>query len=173
MARTTKYDWPDDQKLQALLDEHGTLATAHQLGCPPSSLSNRIRRRGLRTPPESRDPDAPNGNGQADPPPAHRQIRPTAGEAGLELRGRRTEPNGGARSGEDSPTQEQDSLEHFGSADYQRVRGRPARGPFQAGNGDPADRSAGRPDRRKDALARLRPPAPPLFRAAAGPGLAR
>jgi hypothetical protein len=174
MARTTKYDWPDDQKLQALLDEHGTLATAHQLGCPPSSLSNRIRRRGLRRPPESRDPDAPTGNGQADPPPAHRQIRPAAGEAGLELRRRRTErePNGAARSGGDSPTQEQDSLEHFGSADYQRVRGRSAHGPFQAGNGNEADGSARDPSRRKGAVARLRHVPPPFLRAVAVLGLA-
>jgi transposase-like protein len=47
MARRTKYNWPDDEKLQALLDEHGTTETARQLGCPPSSLSNRIRQRGL------------------------------------------------------------------------------------------------------------------------------
>jgi hypothetical protein len=62
MARTTKYDWPDDQKLQALLDEHGTVETARQVGCPTSSLRRRIRKRGLRRPKEPGTPDAANGN---------------------------------------------------------------------------------------------------------------
>jgi hypothetical protein len=62
MARNAKYDWPDDEKLQALLDEHGTVETAHQVGCPPRSLSNRIRRRGLREPKERHQPDTANGN---------------------------------------------------------------------------------------------------------------
>jgi capsular polysaccharide biosynthesis protein len=66
MARTTKYDWPDDQKLQALLDEHGTVETARQVGCPPSSLNRRIRRRGLRRPRERQQPDAANPNGKPD-----------------------------------------------------------------------------------------------------------
>jgi hypothetical protein len=57
MARTTKYDWPDDQKLQALLDEHGTVETARLVGCPPSSLSSRIRQRGLQGSGERRKPD--------------------------------------------------------------------------------------------------------------------
>jgi hypothetical protein len=64
MARNSKYDWPDDQELQALLDEHGTVETARQVGCPPRSLTNRIRRRGLRGPKERREPDVANGNGK-------------------------------------------------------------------------------------------------------------
>jgi hypothetical protein len=63
MARTTKYDWPDDQKLQALLDEHGTVETARHVGCPPSSLRRRIRKRGLRGSHERRTPGGANGNG--------------------------------------------------------------------------------------------------------------
>ena len=63
MSPNAKYDWPDDQELQALLDEHGTVETARQVGCPPSSLKNRIRRRGLRGPQQRRNPDAANGNG--------------------------------------------------------------------------------------------------------------
>jgi hypothetical protein len=66
MARSTKYDWPDDQKLQALLDEHGTVETARQVGCPPSSLTRRIRRRGLRRPREPQKPNAANPNGKPD-----------------------------------------------------------------------------------------------------------
>jgi hypothetical protein len=64
MARNarSKYDWPDDQNLQALLDEHGTAETARQVGCPPSSLTRRIRKRGLRGPNQRRKPAA-NGNG--------------------------------------------------------------------------------------------------------------
>lgn len=64
MARTTKYDWPNDQELQALLDEHGTVETARRIGCPPSSLSKRIRRRGLRGPNERRTPQGANLNGE-------------------------------------------------------------------------------------------------------------
>jgi hypothetical protein len=64
MARNRKYDWPDDQELQALLDEHGTVETARQVGCPPRSLSNRIKRRGLREAKQRREPDAANGNGK-------------------------------------------------------------------------------------------------------------
>jgi hypothetical protein len=65
MARNarSKYDWPDDQKLQALLDEHGTGETARQVGCPPSALTRRIRKRGLRGSKQRRKPDAANGNG--------------------------------------------------------------------------------------------------------------
>jgi hypothetical protein len=63
MARHAKYDWPDDQTLQALLDELGTVETARQVGCPPRSLSNRIRRRGLRGSKQRPEPDAANGNG--------------------------------------------------------------------------------------------------------------
>ena len=65
MARP-KYDWPNDLRLQALLDEHGILETARQVGCPPSSLSSRIRKRGLRGSTERTNPDAANGNGRPD-----------------------------------------------------------------------------------------------------------
>ena len=75
MARNTKYDWPDDEKLQALLDEHGTVETARQVGCPPRSLSNRIRRRGLRDPKQRREPDAANGNGNGPWKPRRRMGR--------------------------------------------------------------------------------------------------
>jgi hypothetical protein len=64
MARTSKYDWPDDEKLQALLDEHGTTETARQLGCPPSSLSNRIRQRGLKGSKARRTQDAEKPTGE-------------------------------------------------------------------------------------------------------------
>jgi hypothetical protein len=66
MARTAKYDWPDDQTLQALLDEHGTVETARHVGCPPSSLSRRIRKRGLRGSKRRQTPDAVSGNGKLD-----------------------------------------------------------------------------------------------------------
>jgi capsular polysaccharide biosynthesis protein len=64
MARNSKYDWPDDQTLQALLDELGTVETARQVGCPPRSLSNRIRRRGLRASKQQGERDAASGNGK-------------------------------------------------------------------------------------------------------------
>ncbi|HEY7267388.1 MAG TPA: hypothetical protein VH501_06810 [Solirubrobacterales bacterium] len=68
MPSTKKYDWPDDNELQALLDEHGTVETARHVGCPPASLSRRIRRRGLRGPNQRRGPDTANGNGKPDAP---------------------------------------------------------------------------------------------------------
>jgi hypothetical protein len=68
MARTTKYDWPDDQTLQALLDVHGTVETARHVGCPPSSLSSRIRQRGLRGSKPRQASDGVNGNGKLDAP---------------------------------------------------------------------------------------------------------
>ena len=80
MARNTKYDWPDDERLQALLDEHGTVEVARQVGCPPRSLSNRIRRRGLRDPKQRREPDAANGNGK----PGSRGVEWEAGSRELE-----------------------------------------------------------------------------------------
>jgi len=63
MARKAKYHWPEDQELQALLDEHGTVETARLVGCPPRSLSNRIRRRGLRRPKQSGKANGAGGNG--------------------------------------------------------------------------------------------------------------
>ena len=81
MARNprSKYDWPDDQKLQALLDEHGTVETARQVGCPPSSLSSRIRKRGLRGSRQRRKPDAANGNGTQEA--ANSNGKPEAAES--------------------------------------------------------------------------------------------
>ncbi len=75
----SKYDWPDDQKLQALLDEHGTVETARQVGCPPSSLTRRIRKRGLRGPKQRRKPDAANRNGTQEA--ANSNGRPEAAES--------------------------------------------------------------------------------------------
>jgi hypothetical protein len=84
----SKYDWPDDQKLQALLDEHGTVETARQVGCPPSSLTRRIRKRGLRGSRQRRKPDAANGNGTQEaansngrPEAANPNERPEAAES--------------------------------------------------------------------------------------------
>jgi hypothetical protein len=84
----SKYDWPDDQKLQALLDEHGTVETARQVGCPPSSLTRRIRKRGLRGSRHRRKPDAANGNGTQEaansngrPEAANPNERPEAAES--------------------------------------------------------------------------------------------
>ena len=84
MARnaSSKYDWPDDQKLQSLLDQHGTVETARQVGCPPSSLSRRIRKRGLQGPKQRRKPDAANGNGTQEA--ANSNGRPEAAESNRE-----------------------------------------------------------------------------------------
>jgi hypothetical protein len=104
MARTRKYEWPNDQKLQALLDVHGTVETARQVGCPPSSLSNRIRRRGLRGPKEETPPAAARANG-----------RPDAAKA--------SEEPVRERDSAEVPDREhrgdmEKTLEHLGSADY-------------------------------------------------------
>jgi hypothetical protein len=120
MARTAKYDWPDDQKLQALLDEHGTAETARLVGCPPSSLSNRIRRRGLSGEKQRREPDAANANGKPDAmEPSAEPVREKASEGPTRTRMRET-------------------FEYLGSADY-RVRREP-RNP--AANGKPDKTSA-------------------------------
>ena len=74
-SRRSKYDWPDDEKLQALLDAHGTAETARRLGCPPSSLSNRIRQRGLRGSKGRRKPDAAEPSGVAIPEPGGESAR--------------------------------------------------------------------------------------------------
>jgi hypothetical protein len=89
MART-KYDWPDDQKLQALLDEHGTVETARQVGCPPSSLSRRIRRRGLRGSSKRLKLDAANGSRTPD------GARATGSPDALNRNGRPDAPNANA-----------------------------------------------------------------------------
>jgi capsular polysaccharide biosynthesis protein len=66
MARNPKYDWPDDKELQALLEKHGTAETARYIGCPPSSLSSRIRQRGLRGSEQPLPSDTANGSGKPD-----------------------------------------------------------------------------------------------------------
>jgi hypothetical protein len=82
MARNarSKYDWPDDETLQALLDKHGTGETARKVGCPPSSLKNRIRKRGLRRAKQRREPDAANGKPEA----AQSNGKPEAAESNAE-----------------------------------------------------------------------------------------
>ncbi len=105
MGRNPKYDWPDDQTLQALLDEHGTLETARHVGCPPSSLSNRIRRRGLRGSTQRRDPDAANWDG-----------RPEAGNSNgnPDL----AHSNGAAKPDHEQRSRKHESFAYLGSADY-------------------------------------------------------
>jgi hypothetical protein len=143
MARTTKYDWPSDQKLQALLDEHGTGETARQVGCPASSLSNRIRQRGLRGSKQRQKPDtanangtlnAANANGKPDaanangkPDAANANGKPDAAEPSEESVRERTEAGPDQRSrrqeSADTPHDQRrrrmpEPLEHLGSADY-------------------------------------------------------
>jgi hypothetical protein len=101
MAPNSKYDWPDDQKLQALLDEHGTVETAHQVGCPPSSLSRRIRKRGLRGSKQRREPDAANGNGTQEA--ANSNGRPEAAES--DGKPEAAESNGKPEVAESNPEQ--------------------------------------------------------------------
>jgi capsular polysaccharide biosynthesis protein len=115
MARGKKYDWPDDQTLQALLDEHGPAETARQVGCPPSSLSRRIRRRGLQGPEQRRKADVANPNGKPDA--TNSNQKPDA-----------MEPS-------DQP---REPLEYLGSADYQ-VRKKPEN---PASNGKPDEPKA-------------------------------
>ncbi|HEY6771148.1 MAG TPA: hypothetical protein VI035_01720 [Solirubrobacterales bacterium] len=95
MARNKKYDWPDDQELQALLDEHGTVETARQVGCPPRSLSNRIKRRGLRGGKQRREPNAANGNGK---PAAQSNGKPGAADSNGQ---RGDQPSGSATPDEE------------------------------------------------------------------------
>jgi capsular polysaccharide biosynthesis protein len=130
MARNTKYDWPNDQELQALLEEHGTLETARRIGCPPSSLSNRIRRRGLRgsnepgTPTEANGPpEAANANGK--PAVANGNGNPKA-----EGSGNPGTPNPDDSDRERKPTRRRpmrEPVEHLGNADY-LVRAKPRNG---------------------------------------------
>ena len=100
MARNRKYHWPDDQKLQALLDEHGTVETARHVGCPPSALSNRIRRRGLRASKQPGTRDAANGNGKLEDansngePPAKQRVPGTDARLGERSSRKEGEPAG-------------------------------------------------------------------------------
>jgi capsular polysaccharide biosynthesis protein len=158
MARTAKYDWPDDQKLQALLDEHGTAETARLVGCPPSSLSNRIRRRGLKGAKQRRKPDAANANGTPDavkpnlePDQAPVNGTPDAAKGNgkadktkatenPDATGPSAEPVREKRNPSEGPTRTRmrETFEYLGSADY-RVR-RETRNP--AANGKPDETSA-------------------------------
>jgi hypothetical protein len=126
MARSAKYDWPDDETLQALLDEYGTAETAGLIGCPPSSLSNRIRRRGLRGRNQRRKEDLAKANGKPDPTKANGKPdmttpnqKPDVPEPSDEsAREKRTSSEGPVRPRKREP------IEHLGSADY-RVRRKP------------------------------------------------
>ena len=130
MARNTKYDWPDDEKLQALLDEHGTLETARQVGCPPSSLSNRIRRRGLRASKPRREPDAANGNGK--PEAAESNGKPEVananGEPGpVDSNEERGEDSVGAHTPSEEPDEPRGRI-------WERLAARPSKEPVREPN---------------------------------------
>jgi capsular polysaccharide biosynthesis protein len=141
MARGAKYDWPDDETLQSLLDEYGTAETAGLIGCPPSSLSNRIRRHGLRGPNQRRKEDPAKANGK--PEAAKANGKPDAA----------------------TPNQKPDAPEPSdGSADY-RIRRKPETfAPVKTGResdsfAPPPASGASRPKR----------PGPALVRRVAGP----
>ena len=129
MARnaSSKYDWPDDQKLQALLDQHGTVETARQVGCPPSSLSRRIRKRGLQGPKQRRKPDAANGNGTQEA--ANSNGRPEAAESNREQsavdsNGDRGEESAGPATPDEEPR----------SRIWERLVARPSKDPAREPN---------------------------------------
>jgi hypothetical protein len=163
-----KYDWPDDQKLQALLDEHGTVETARQVGCPPRSLSNRIRRRGLRDPKQRRKTDATNGNGNGNREAAESNLRPSKqATPDEEPRSRiwemferrpNKEPSRGLNTNRDpvresKPSREPDEYRNRTFADHDSASGQLASLP-------------------KDGLAFLRRLPPPIWRVLAVVGLA-
>ena len=129
MARnaSSKYDWPDDQKLQSLLDQHGTVETARQVGCPPSSLSRRIRKRGLQGPKQRRKPDAANGNGTQEA--ANSNGRPEAAESNREQsavdsNGDRGEESAGPATPDEEPR----------SRIWERLVARPSKDPAREPN---------------------------------------
>jgi hypothetical protein len=126
MGRNRKYDWPDDQTLQALLDEHGTLETARQVGCPPSSLSNRIRRRGLQGSTQRPKPDAVESNGKE---PANSNGHADAASPNGK---RRKEPG---RERRDAPSRRHESFAYLDSPDYSNQVKPANRGAFDAGHG--------------------------------------
>ena len=173
MPRNVKYDWPDDQTLQALLDEHGTLETARHVGCPPSSLSNRIRRRGLRGSTQRRDLDAANSNGtpevgnsNGNPDLAHSNGKSDAAESNREPVRERTDALKGRSS------RQHESFAYLGSADYptQLKRGSPDAVDARIGNDDSAP--AQRASLTEGAIAPLRRVPPPIWRVLAVVGLA-
>ena len=126
MGRNPKYDWPDDRTLQALLDEYGTLETARQVGCPPSSLSNRIRRRGLQGSTRPK-PDAVESNGKQEP--ANSNGHAEAANSN----GKRSEDPG--RERRDAPSRRRESFAYLGSADYSNQVKPANRGAVDAGHG--------------------------------------
>jgi hypothetical protein len=171
MARAPKYDWPDDEKLQALLDEHGTAETARRLGCPPSSLSNRIRQRGLRGTKRRRKPDAEKANGkpEAERPDAEKangkpelpnQIQQSLAELG-EVLSRIPEESGGAAS-ERSPFIPPTAVK----------RGRESSSAGESGSAEPTQSSPRKRRRRRWVRSRLRRVPPSIWRGLAVLGLA-
>jgi hypothetical protein len=202
MGRNPKYDWPDDQRLQALLDEHGTLETARQVGCPPRSLSNRIRRRGLRSSKEGRGPDAANGNGKPEVAESNGERVREGTDARLDERSSRKEdePAGAATPGEESrsriwellaarpnkePARESKPRREPGESPSRTrvplehqgsadyVRGKPENpAAVDAASGGDDTASAQRAFRPEHALALLRRVPPPILRVLAVVGLA-
>lgn len=159
MPRNAKYDWPDDQTLQALLDEHGTVETARHVGCPTSSLSNRIRRRGLRGSTHGRDPDAANSNGT--PEVAHSNGNPDLAHS-----------NGAAKPDQERRSRKHESFAYLGSADHpsRLNQGSPAAADARIGNDDSAPgRGASLTE---SAIAFLRRVPRPIWRVLAVVGLA-
>ena len=135
MARNSKYDWPDDERLQALLDEHGTVETARQVGCPPSSLSNRIRRRGLRGAKQRREPDATNGS--VNPEAANSNGNPEAAESNGNPEA--AESNGNPEAGESSRKEGEPAAaatpdQELGSRIWERLAARSSKEPARKPN---------------------------------------
>ncbi|HEY6637810.1 MAG TPA: hypothetical protein VIZ61_09030 [Solirubrobacterales bacterium] len=171
MARNSKYDWPDDQKLQALLDEYGTVETARQVGCPPSALKNRIRKRGLGRPRHLRMPDAPNGNGR--PEAASSNGKPEAATSNREPKPSEAirEPKQ-SREPDDSRSRTRESFGYLGSADYRAhvTPGHPD--PVDAGIGNDDSAPAQRASGIEGAIEFLRRVPRPIWRVLAVVGLA-
>jgi transposase-like protein len=161
MARTTKYDWPDDQKLQALLDEHGILETARQVGCPPSSLTRRIRRRGLRRPRKRQKPDAANPNGK--PAQKGKLIEDLVRERREAIERSLTELELESRNVAQEP------LEHLGSAEYLARENPSTPTAFEPGADSAPAKRASLPKRARGLLRRV---PPPVWRSLAVLGLA-
>ena len=158
MPHNVKYDWPDDQTLQALLDEHGTVETARHVGCPPSSLSNRIRRRGLRGSTQRRERDAANWDG-----------RPEAGNSNAN-------PDLAHSNGADKPDQEHrrrkhESFSYLGSADFPTKLGPGSPDAVDAGIGNADSAPAQHASLTEGAIAFLRGVPRPIWRVLAVVGL--
>jgi capsular polysaccharide biosynthesis protein len=132
MARNSKYDWPDDQTLQALLDELGTVETARQVGCPPRSLSNRIRRRGLRASKQQGKPDAANGNGK--PEAAQSNGEPAAATANGEPRAAQSKEKPRAADSDGERAEEPDGERKPGSRIWEVLLTRPSKEPGRERN---------------------------------------